>query len=186
MDKVTINSSGDFFRDFRKSFEECLTNTDSTQLEKLKIPSERKTLFSRYIMKEIAGKMNMEFVPEFLRIDYVLCKQGKSGWMVPKICIESENNWDSVYEEVLKLSSINAPLKVLINYGMNEQKMLEIKSEEMNDWYILQDFLMEGQLCGWYAILIYDDSDNQVQFHCFVYNELGKRIEEWCKPIFIG
>jgi hypothetical protein len=86
---------------------------------------------------------------------------------------------------VLKLTSVNARLKVLINYGMDDVKKEEIEKENLNDWYILDDFLKEEQLCGWSVILIYDDTGNAIKFYCYVYNDKGIKVEDESDPIIM-
>jgi hypothetical protein len=158
---------------------------DPKQLERLKVPSERKYFFDEQVFPSVAKELNLHYKKEFLRIDYSFYKAGSRGWSVPLIFIESENNWVSCYEETLKLCSVTAPLKILLTYGFPQERKEEIENENHSDIYILDDFKEVNTLFGWYVILLYDDSQNKICFHVYAYDENAKLIKSISVPFCV-
>ncbi len=115
---------------------------------------------------------------EFLKVDYTFFKHREKQWAVPIIGIESENNWETIEKECLKLCSLNAPLKILILYELNDERVNCLEKEE-NDWdYILKDFSNEYNLVGYFVVMVYTLDGDQIKFHTYVYDESAKQIKK--------
>jgi hypothetical protein len=168
-------------REFITSFKKQIEIFDPILINKLKSLNERKYFFKNHLFPRIAEELNLRYeeTKEFLRVDYTFFKEGNlHKWHVPIIFIESENSWQSSYEEALKLCSLNAPLKVLIHYGLNEEINKEIEGKETNWDYIFNDFINETKLIGYFLLLVYiNQTDTEINFKKIVYNEEGKTIE---------
>ncbi|MCG2612802.1 hypothetical protein LZZ85_00865 [Terrimonas sp. NA20] len=117
---------------------------------------------------------------EFLRVDYTFFKKGDAHkWKVPQIFIESENSWESSYEEAIKLCSLNAPLKILIQYDLTPELKAEIEGHETNWDYIFEDFVKESELIGLFVLMICDRQENMsLTVSSVVYGQDGKAISK--------
>ena len=176
-----MNLSMTLWNGFIDSFQRHISSADGQTLDKLKIAGQRKYFFKTYLFSKVAADLDLLYTDtqEFLRVDYTFFKPGSEHkWTVPYICIESENSWDSSYEEALKLCSINAPLKVLILYGLTDELRLELEGRETNWDYIFEDFVHEIGLVGYFALLVYSSQDDQsVTFKKMVYDNKGGTVD---------
>jgi hypothetical protein len=176
-----IKDNIQLWRDFIFSFKTNIEKTEYADLETLRSYRDRKYFFKNFFSK-VSGDLKLLFddSQEFLRVDYTLFRKGHAhNWKVPQICIESENSWDSSYEEAIKLCSLNAPLKVLILYGLNDELQKELDGHETHWDYIFKDFIAESRLIGLFALIIYTrDSKDQLIFHYILYGEDGITIEK--------
>ena len=170
---------------FRIAFKKNIEALDLEYLaEKLKEPSERKYFLKYDLCNRIAKDMQLLYKEdeEYLKIDYTLFKEGEAGWRVPIIFIESENDHESTYEEVLKLCSVNAQLKVLVIYGLSEAFEKELVANESYWDYILKDYMQAHTLTGHFAVMIYDWTD-KLRFYSKLYTERGMLLEP--KSLFV-
>ncbi|MBK7712805.1 MAG: hypothetical protein IPJ37_19040 [Bacteroidales bacterium] len=169
------------WKDFIFYFKSNIEKAKYHDLESLKSQRERKYFFKDFFIK-VADDLELSFddSQEFLRVDYTLFKKGNAhNWEVPQIFIESENSWESSYEEAIKLCSLNAPLKVLILYGLNDELQRELDGNETHWDYIFKDFITESRLIGLFALIIYTrDSSDRLVFHYVLYGEDGRTIEK--------
>lgn len=173
-------SSKELWYHFKKSLKDELNDLKSSnpeQLQRLKKKGERKYLLNEIVLPSVAQRMNLLHKSEFLRIDYAFCKKGKTGWNVPLVFIESENIWDACYEEALKLCSTITPLKVLIAYGFNEEIKKQIENFDNNEHYVFTDFKDVNTLFGWYVILLYENINDSIRFHHYIYDENGNMLD---------
>jgi hypothetical protein len=169
------------WRDFIVSFKNNIEQTKDEDLESLKIYSDRKYFFKKLLSKvSIDLDLFYDDSQEFLRVDYTLFKKGHAhNWQVPQIFIESENSWDSSYQEAIKLCSLNAPLKVLILYNLTKELQEELDGKNTHWDYIFKDFINESKLIGLFALLVYTETnDNKFVFHFILYDEEGNTIEK--------
>lgn len=184
------NLSASLWNDFKQSFRTNISLADSKILDKLKTTNQRKYFFKTDLLPRIADDLGLLYdeTKEFLRVDYSFFKKGSlHKWNVPMIFIESENSWESSYEEALKLCSLNAPLKILILYGLTDEVRHELEGGETNWDYIFRDYVKEIGLVGHFALLVYLKQDNtSVTFKKVVYNENGDTIESGDIIIRIG
>lgn len=100
------NPSTSLWNAFLNSLEKTIRSSNTEILRKLDTYNQRKYIWKHDFLPEIANELGLLYddSKEFLKIDYTYFKKGAAhDWKVPKICIESENNWDSSYEEILKL-----------------------------------------------------------------------------------
>lgn len=164
---------------FKVSLIKNINNLNNDERESLNSYSDRKYFFKKLFPK-ISNDLGLiyENNKEFLRIDYTFFKQDKD-WRVPLIFIESENSWDSSYEEAIKLCSLNAPLKILIHYGLTQELKDEIEGNETNWDYIFKDFIKESRLVGLFALMVYSkDQNGKIVFHTMLYGEDGNTLEQ--------
>lgn len=170
---------------FRNSLVNNVKNSFSNEKEKvismLKNPADRKYLLKYDILPKIAKDIELVFNEneEFLRIDYTLFKKGEiHGWDVPKICIESENQYEHIYQEIKKLFSVNCPLKVLIIYTDIEGDFNKHYIENDFEWrWIFPDFIKENQINGVFAVIIINMKD-VLKLYSIVYDETGEIFED--------
>jgi hypothetical protein len=157
---MTNFSCSSLWSSFKSSFIKNLISLERQDVEMLKFYSERKDFLKHKLLPKIANDLSLKYYrnKEFLRVDYTLfCKRNQDSWEVPLISIESENVWDSSYEEVLKLLSINVPLKVLVLYNLSEEQLSQYIHSYENDWdYMFQDFNMVSTNVGHFAVMIFN------------------------------
>jgi hypothetical protein len=169
------------WKDFIVSFKNNIEKAKNEELESLKIYSDRKYFFKK-LFSHVSKDLDLfyEDSQEFLRVDYTLFKKGHAhNWQVPQIFIESENSWDSSYQEAIKLCSLNAPLKVLILYNLTKELQEELEGKNTHWDYIFKDFINESRLIGLFALLVYTESqDKKIVFHFMLYGENGNTIEK--------
>lgn len=171
---------------FRASFAKNLWSVEQEHASRIDDHNDRKYFLKEKVLPAVAKDLQLEYSQkeEFLRVDYTMFKHGtKHKWLVPMIAIESENNFDACYQECGKLASINCPLKVLINYGVTEEKERLLTENDSDSSYILDDFMHDWQLVGWYTILIYDNRAEGPRFNVYLYNEKGERLLDKEQPI---
>lgn len=168
-------------QEFLSAFRRGIACSDDNSLQKLNIKAERKYFFYdlfRFIGKEqrwIFNKSDQRIEKEFLKVDYTFFQSGPSGWAVPKIFIESENDSDVYWEETQKLCSLNAPLKVLLLYENNDYLEKEFDDYHGDFSYIISDYHNKVGLVGYFLILAYvSQNDENVIFKRKLYNEKGE------------
>lgn len=74
----------------------------------------RTSFYKQTVMPIIARRLGLRPASEEFKVDYVMATISSRGHAIPKIYIESENDYASAEHEVRKLCSINSPLRVLI------------------------------------------------------------------------
>lgn len=176
------NISTTLWTGFVQSLQKNVANADTATLDKLKTINQRKYFFKTDLLPRIADDLGLFYddTKEFLRVDYTFFKKGSlHNWDVPMVFIESENSWESAYEEALKLCSVNAPLKILIQYGLNDKLRGELEDRETHWDYIFQDYIHEIGLVGHFALLVYvTQDDKSVTFKKILYNDKSDIIDK--------
>jgi hypothetical protein len=108
-------NSTTLWQDFKHLFSEACDKHHLDGLTKAWCSSgDRTTFYVNTIFPEIAEKMNLKLRRELFKVDAAFCKVSDSGYDVPLIFIESENDASSATHEMRKLSSLNSPCRVLI------------------------------------------------------------------------
>jgi hypothetical protein len=74
----------------------------------------RTAFYTDDLMPEVARRLKLQHGREEFKVDFVMVKQGMRGHVVPKVYIESENNYADAGHEMRKLCSMNAPLRMLV------------------------------------------------------------------------
>lgn len=98
---------------FLTAFQQALEDfTDAEIGRAWSTPPRRTDFYRRHLLPRVAKLMEMDFLPELLRIDYAFLRQGTG---VPLVLIESENATFSASQEVGKLAAVRAPLRVLLS-----------------------------------------------------------------------
>ena len=147
----------ELWKDFITSFQKNISLIENKNL--LGNKKETTSFYKNILFKNIAADLNLELLEkEYLRIDITLSKRGKVGnYLVPYIIVESEN--DSIGDlpnEIHKLLSLNAPLKVVLTRFdslENELKNSYQNHEDTHWFYPIQDFIEFNRLDGIFAII---------------------------------
>ena len=131
-----------------ESFWRAFYREVNTQIEEIKAKWENQTDFTKFILKGICDsvlqKMNCKRQYEYFRIDLIgwtesdydfgKCPKGfKRHFWDFNVAIEHENNREDWLDEVVKLSYINCPLRIVIGYAPteNRQAYLDYASEAL-------------------------------------------------------
>lgn len=100
-----------FLSEYRTFILECTAQ----ELSRAWATDAKRTLFYKQAaMPVVAQRMGLKHGSEEFKVDYVMANMSSRGHDIPKIYIESENNYASAGHEIRKLCSINSPLRVLI------------------------------------------------------------------------
>lgn len=169
------------YSDFITSFQNnILKSKQNNELPELSNHRETTNYYKTDLLVKVASDLNLVLSEkEYLRVDYTLSKRGKTGsFYVPFVVIESEN--DSVGDlqnEIHKLLSLNAPLKILLtryNSLQNEINSVSNNHEDTDWYYVLQDFIEFDRLDGIFAVISLEKDDNgSHQFSYISYDKNG-------------
>ena len=141
-----------------------------------------RTTFYKKIYPYIAEKLDLKYFPkEFLKVDATMYRKDKiTNWEIPVIFIESENDFETAEEEVYKLCSLSAPIRVLITISD------EINNEKLIGW--VKNWSSYIETCsevwpnkGILGIII---TDNKFNFYSMAWNEKGSIFESLKEPIY--
>jgi|SRR6185437_4311291 len=138
---------------------------------------DRTRLYFDGLLKAVASKMQLEFLPEMkFRIDGTMYVEGSQGKKkIPIVLIESENEAKKSDDEVYKLCLLNAPLKILMI--SNEWNDSTIKQLTEGYWdYIIEDFAELTNLTGYFVVIVAEWME-KLRFFSYVYDDKGKKIE---------
>jgi hypothetical protein len=103
------------WQNFKDAFSEACLKHHLDGLAKAWLSSDdRTTFYVTTILPEVADKMGLKMRKELFKVDAAFCETSQSGHDVPLIFVESENNASSAIHEMRKLSSLNAPCRVLL------------------------------------------------------------------------
>jgi len=139
--------------------------------------SNRTVYYFDHLLPEIANALGLGFKKEktFL-VDGIMYLKASQETEVPKIFIESENNIHCSNEEVYKLCSLNAPLKILFLC----HEWTPETSQQIAEWYwdyIIGDIKEENGLIGYLAIIVAEWNES-LKFHSYVYDNNAIVIEK--------
>jgi hypothetical protein len=134
-------------------------------------PTERTKFYAEKLLPELEKALNFSLEYEFLNVDYALCDQSTR---VPLIFIESENFAESAAEEMRKLCSLSAPLKVLICVTEWCEEpgywppLVGQKSKLLEEWkkIIKAHYEIWPQACL-YGIVIGERKENTLRFYSY-------------------
>lgn len=134
--KIEPRSSNDnhsLWFDFKNEFDKALKKIDAEELNRLAESKKGRTkLYKEEIMPMIAKALGLVHGNEEFKVDYVMSVDSFNGFSVPKIYIESENDFNSAEHEVRKLCSLNSPLRVLLT--AHERKDLNKIFNNLRIW----------------------------------------------------
>ena len=138
---------------------------------------DRTRLYFDGLLKTVAIKMQLEFLPEMkFRVDGTMYLEGSQRkTKIPIVLIESENGAKKSDAEVYKFCLLNAPLKILMI--SNEWNDSTIKELSEGYWdYIIEDFAELTILTGYFVVIVAEWMEN-LRFFSYVYNDKEKKIE---------
>ncbi len=106
---------------------------------------------------------------EYLTIDFTIFANGKNKYPVPIVCIESENNYNAdIDNEVRKLLSVNAHLKVLVTRSNSFDVLDNNKLEEDTFWrYPIEDFHKHNLLNAPLIVMLLNTDDTSYSYKIY-------------------
>lgn len=163
---------------FKNALVGSIKETDINVFEKGWSSSSERTLFYfDSLLPKVADKLNLKFEKEMrFRVDGTFYKIAGQTSRVPVIVLESENDVRTSEDEVIKLCSLNAPLKILMtccDWNSDSKKIIREGYWE----YIIEDFSDESSLTGYFAFII-GEWNETLKFYTHVYNENAELIED--------
>lgn len=176
-------SSSILLERFIESFVDNIKKSKKENLEMLKLYGERKNFLKYNLFPEVAKDLNLNYKSneEFLRVDYTFFyNETQNKWKVPAILIESENNFNSSYEEVLKLLSINAPLKLLVLYDLSAEDLDKYIAQDECDWdYMIKDFNEATANIGYFGVIVINSNNlDNLSIITKIYDTHNNKIEK--------
>lgn len=113
-----------YWQEFQSAFCQALDQTSVADFEEAWSHVRKKTHFYEFhLMPAVAQVLGQRVQVEHMRVDYTFFDKNE----VPVIAVEAENSHPSAWEEIEQLSSLAAPLKVLIlscDWASEKQKYL--------------------------------------------------------------
>ncbi len=143
-------------------------------------------------VSDIVEEYELEYYPEYYTIDYtawyterdaeVLCELSENfGFKKSKYCwnmmaaIEHENeNWDY---EVLKLSCINCPLRVVIGYNdkTTDCEKLDYIAKRLS---ALDSFIFDADKGQEFMIILGNDEKKNAEYRGYLYSAVTQKFEK--------
>lgn len=167
--------------DFKRSVANNLKSIGIDTLDKVWHPNPDWTKFLKEnLFYKVATDLLLTYeIKEKLTVDAIFYKTYlkepyKYPINVPVICIESENNRDSIsFSELYKLCFLNAPLKVIFTFfeSWDKDKFEEYTSDEWR--YVIDSFMNTNKLVGWLGFIVVVEKSDEFVFYSFVYDENG-------------
>lgn len=145
---------------FTEAFKRNLLQVDSADLATaMRSKRARTSFYAKRLMPAIAHDLRLRHGTEEFKVDYVMSKETANGNLVPKIYIESENDFAAANHEIRKLCSVTTPLRVLITVTDKEFSAVPGQGayKQLRDWEcIIQDHHKElpGFFNGILCILV--------------------------------
>jgi hypothetical protein len=100
---------------FREEFKQFIEKTPINKLSSIASSKPKRTsYYQAEVMPYIASELGLVHGNEEFKVDYVMSKRTSSDLLIPKVYIESENDFNSATQEVRKLCSLNSELRVLV------------------------------------------------------------------------
>lgn len=177
-----MNSDNKIWDDFIRSFKKNITklHSENDLSPKLNKRTETTKFYKTELFSEIAKDLGMELSQrEYLRVDITLSRLGKKGYPVPFVVVESENDSKGdLPNEIHKLLSLNAPLKILLTKldSLDNDLKNEFDEHEDNHWYYpLNSFGEHKRLDGIFAVISCETSVDKLHFKYICYDKNGTK-----------
>jgi hypothetical protein len=175
---ITIQELKDnFINKFKEALCEQIVNPIiANELRNFKSLTE---FYKNNLFPKIAKKIDLKCSEkEFLRIDILLTKEGKHGYHVPMVAVESENiaegTSSDLDKEIRKLLSINAPIKVLLTRFKDFEKEINsvFEGHPNSIWYYsMADFYEHSRLNGFFIIINAHWSETNLTYSILTYDD---------------
>jgi len=134
----------------------------------------RTNFYVKEIFPLVAKNMDLVLTKELFKVDAAMAmKSQPDNWEIPIIFIESENVISSALEEVDKLCSLSAPVRVLITIGDKKDPDTKAKIDEWAS--LIKAYSKIWSNKGIIGIII---ADYQLNFISMAWGENGEQIEE--------
>lgn len=136
-DKQDFTEGENLSPSFLFAFRDFILNCS---IEELQLAWSSKTARTRFyterVMPAVAKKLGLLHGKEEFKVDFVMTKESFRGHSIPKIYIESENNYEDASHEIRKLCLINSPLRYLITVT-NKKSQSDTDSpihQQLREW----------------------------------------------------
>jgi hypothetical protein len=119
--------------EFKQNFRDFIDHTSTDVINDIAISKPRRTkYYQEEVMPYIAEKLKLLHGKEEFKVDYVMSHQALEDVLIPKIYIESENEFKKATHEIKKLCSLNSELRVLITafLGLDDHKIYN----QLREW----------------------------------------------------
>ena len=102
--------------EFIEHFNVCIGKGSDEQLRQAwSSRKDRTKFYTKDLLPQVAKNMNLKITKEEFKVDFVMgIEDPYFEYKIPKIYIESENDFNRAEHEIRKLCSLNSPLRVLI------------------------------------------------------------------------
>ncbi len=102
--------------EFIEHFNVCIKKCSDEQLRQAWSSRTNRTKFyTDHLLPQVANDMGLKIIKEEFKVDFVMAVEDPySEHKIPKIYIESENDFNKAEHEIRKLCSLNSPLRILI------------------------------------------------------------------------
>ena len=175
-------TSKDLWETFKQEFKLAFEKTDRSSLFEIWKDDEKWTNhYFTTILPKLQSPLKMIFKKEYpFRVDGVFLQIGEQKQEVPIIYIESENDITTSDREIVKLCSVNSPLKILLTYSNIWSTSKDLKNNIIDGYwqYIIEDYQEQLGLTGYTAIIIVEKINDGLNFHSYVFDADAKLIED--------
>lgn len=160
--------------EFVDHFNVCIEKCSDEQLRQAWGSRKDRTKFStKDLLPQVAKNMNLKITKEEFKVDFLMgIEDPYFEYKIPKIYIESENDFNRAEHEIRKLCSLNSPLRVLITVDEWRRNDPTKKFSKLREWQSViaahkrhnkQDF------AGTIGILIGDFESDILRFHALAF-----------------
>ena len=160
--------------EFIEHFKVCIGKCSNEQLRQAWSRRPNRTKFyTDHLLPQVANDMNLKITKEEFKVDFVMgIEDPYFEYKIPKIYIESENDFNKAEHEIRKLCSLNSPLRVLITVDEWRRNDPTKKFSKLREWQSIivahhkqnkQDFT------GTIGILIGDFKSDILRFHALAF-----------------
>ena len=160
--------------EFIEHFKVCIGKCSNEQLHQAWSSRPNRTKFyTDHLLPQVADDMNLKITKEEFKVDFVMgVEEPYFGYKIPKIYIESENDFNRAEHEIRKLCSLNSPLRVLITVDEWRRNDPTKKFSKLREW---QSIIVAHQkhnkldFAGTIGILIGDFKSDILRFHALAF-----------------
>ena len=160
--------------EFIEHFNVCIEKCANEQLRQAwSSRTDRTKFYTEDLLPQVAKNMNLKISKEKLNVDFVMevedpySEEGE----IPKIFIESENDFNSAEQEIRKLCLLNTPLRVLITVDKwpNDPKKKFSKLREWQSIVKAHKKQNKQNFSGTIGIIIGDFKSDILRFHALAF-----------------
>ena len=159
--------------EFIEHFNICIRKCSNEQLRQAWSNATNRTKFyTDHLLPQVANDMKLKITKEEFTVDFVMgVEEPYFGYKIPKIYIESENDFKSAEHEIRKLCSLNSPLRILITVDQWPNDPTK-KFSKLREWQsIIASHKKQNKqnFAGTIGILIGDFKSDILRFHALAF-----------------